>query len=97
MWGDQIDQIKEIDSLTGEVVKNLKEAMIYPATHYLIPFEEQELAFKEIRADMKKQVAQFKKQKKLKLFILLLLGLNQKVKLVGWINGQVRVLEQIGL
>lgn len=65
MWGDQIDQIKEIDSLTGETVQSLKEVMIYPATHYLIPFEKQELAFKEIKADLKRQVTQFTRQKKL--------------------------------
>ncbi|PIS43090.1 MAG: excinuclease ABC subunit B [Candidatus Kerfeldbacteria bacterium CG08_land_8_20_14_0_20_40_16] len=65
MWGDEIDQIKEIDSLTGEVVQNLKEVMIFPATHYLVPFDKQELAFKNIRADLKEQVALFGKQNKL--------------------------------
>lgn len=64
-FGDQIEKIAEIDSLTGEVVQSHKAAMIYPATHYLVPLERQEAAFKTIREDLKKQVALFKKQKKL--------------------------------
>ncbi|PIY95903.1 MAG: excinuclease ABC subunit B [Candidatus Kerfeldbacteria bacterium CG_4_10_14_0_8_um_filter_42_10] len=65
MWGDKIEQIKEIDSLTGETVQNLKEVMIFPTTHYLVPFDKQELAFKNIKADLKEQVGFFEKQNKL--------------------------------
>ncbi|MFA6392235.1 MAG: excinuclease ABC subunit UvrB [Patescibacteria group bacterium] len=64
-WGDSVDQIKEIDALTGAVHGNLDEIVIYPATHYLVPFAKQELAMKNIRADMKKQVAQFQQENKL--------------------------------
>lgn len=65
IWGDKIDQIKEIDSLTGKTVQNLEEAIIHPATHYLVPQELHELAFKNIKDDLKKQVKKFEKQNKL--------------------------------
>ncbi|MBU2236322.1 excinuclease ABC subunit UvrB [Patescibacteria group bacterium] len=64
-WGDSIDQIKEIDALTGEVLGNLEQIVIYPATHYLVPFRKQEMAIKNIKTDLKKQVEKFKKENKL--------------------------------
>jgi len=42
MWGDQIDTIRQIDPLTGEVrtgQENLARVSIYPKTHYVMPQE----------------------------------------------------------
>jgi excinuclease ABC subunit B len=64
-WGNSIDQIKEIDALTGEVLGSLEEIVIYPATHYLVPFRKQEMAMKNIKTDLKKQVSKFTKEGKL--------------------------------
>ncbi len=34
-FGDEVDSIKEVDSLTGKTYRSLDEAAIYPATHYV--------------------------------------------------------------
>lgn len=34
MFGDEIDRICEIDVLTGEILKDVKQVMIFPANHY---------------------------------------------------------------
>lgn len=64
-FGDEIEKISEVDSLTGKVIQNLKEVDIYPAQHYIAPENIFDLALKEIEDDMKKQVACFKSQNKL--------------------------------
>ncbi|MCH7492147.1 excinuclease ABC subunit UvrB [Patescibacteria group bacterium] len=64
-FGDEIEKITEIDSLTQHVVANHKEIDIYPARHYLAPGNVMKQALKEIESDMKKQVALFKKANKL--------------------------------
>jgi len=64
-FGDAIEKISEVDSLTGKVIQNLKEVDIYPARHYIAPENIFDLALKEIEEDMQKQVAYFKKLNKL--------------------------------
>src|ERR1700751_2088449 len=47
MWGDQIDALRQIDPLTGEVrpgQEDLSRVPIYPRTHYVIPAEQRERA-----------------------------------------------------
>jgi len=63
-FGDEIEKISEVDSLTGKVIQNLKEVDICPARHYIAPENIFDLALKEIEEDMKKQVAYFKQQNK---------------------------------
>lgn len=62
---DQIDSISEIEFLTGKKLKELDEICIFPATHYLAPKAELQDIFKQIRADLKKQVEYFKSNNKL--------------------------------
>lgn len=64
-FGDEIEKISEVDSLTGKVIQNLKQVDIYPARHYIAPENIFDLALKEIEEDMKKQVDYLKKQNKL--------------------------------
>ena len=64
-FGDEIDRITEINVLTGEVKASLKHAAIYPASHYIVPFERTKQAMQEIEAEMIERVQWFKSQDKL--------------------------------
>lgn len=64
-FGDEIDRIREVDALTGEVLGVREHASIFPATHFMTSEETMEVALPEIEADMHKQVAKFTKEGKL--------------------------------
>lgn len=64
-FGDEIDRIREVDALTGEVLGEREHVSIFPATHFLTTEETMKVALPEIEADMKKQVEQFTKEGKL--------------------------------
>jgi excinuclease ABC subunit B len=55
MWGNQIDTIRRIDPLTGEI-RDVKEAItrlpIYPKSHYVLPKEQKERAIQGILAEL---------------------------------------------
>ena len=53
MWGDQIDALRAIDSLTGEVRgEPLTRLPIYPKSHYVMPAEQQERAIRTILEEL---------------------------------------------
>ena len=64
-FGDEVDRITEIDTLTGEVKLQLGHVAIYPASHYVVSKEKMEAAGKAILEEMKEQVAYFKSEDKL--------------------------------
>lgn len=64
-YGDALEKITEIDSLTMSKIADLKRVDIYPARHYLAPEEVMEVALQEIEEDLEKQVGKFKKENKL--------------------------------
>lgn len=64
-FGDEIDRIRQVDALTGEIVGDLQRVSIFPATHFLTSEEILKVAIPEIEADMKKQVEKFTKEGKL--------------------------------
>ena len=51
-FGDEIDRICEINIVTGEVLRLLNYAPIYPATHYAVSDEKKEKALNEIMLEM---------------------------------------------
>lgn len=59
-FGDEVDRISEIDSLTGQAVSELKHTAIFPASHYVVPREKLLKAADNIRAEMKERVAYFR-------------------------------------
>lgn len=63
-FGDEIDKIYEIDSITGKAVNSLKHVAIYPATHYAVGRERLENALKQIENDREIAVENFKSQEK---------------------------------
>jgi excinuclease ABC subunit B len=53
MWGDQIDRLRAIDSLTGEVRgEPLTRLPIYPKSHYVLPTEQKERAIRSILEEL---------------------------------------------
>ncbi|MFQ8952855.1 MAG: DEAD/DEAH box helicase family protein [Oscillospiraceae bacterium] len=54
-FGDEIDRISEINTVTGEVKALLSHAAIYPASHYIVPHEKLEDALKEIDEEMEER------------------------------------------
>jgi excinuclease ABC subunit B len=55
MWGDQIDTLRQIDPLTGEVragQEDLSRVPIYPKTHYVMPQEQRDRAIVSIQEEL---------------------------------------------
>lgn len=65
-WGDDIEEISEINTLTGQKVKkDIERVAISPATHYVTEEGEQERIIEEIKKDLKKEVKDFEDRGKL--------------------------------
>lgn len=64
-FGDEVDRITEIDTLTGEIKAQLGHIAIFPASHYVIPKEKMELAAQNILEELKEQTTWFKSEDKL--------------------------------
>ena len=64
-FGDEIDRIAEINTVTGEVLRTLSYAAIYPATHYAVSDDKREKALEEIEREMIIQREFFRSQGKL--------------------------------
>ncbi|MEG7531035.1 MAG: excinuclease ABC subunit UvrB [Hungatella sp.] len=64
-FGDEIERITEIDTLTGEVKAQLGHIAVFPASHYVVPKEKMEQATEKILAELKEQVSYFKSEDKL--------------------------------
>ena len=59
-FGDEIERISEINPLTGERMREVQHAAIYPASHYVTPKDKMQAAIQEIREEMEQRVAWFK-------------------------------------
>ena len=64
-FGDEIDRITEIDTLTGEIKNRLEHIAIFPASHYVVPQEKINAAIKTIEAELEERVKYFKDEGKL--------------------------------
>ena len=64
-FGDEIDRISEINTLTGEVLRGLSYCAIFPANHYVVSDEKRERALDQIYEEMVERVEFFKSQGKL--------------------------------
>lgn len=64
-FGDEIERITEINSLTGEILCELNHVAIFPASHYVIPPEKMEIAITEIERELEERIAYFKANDKL--------------------------------
>ena len=64
-FGDEIDRLCTVNTVTGEIEQILSYAAIFPATHYAVSDEKREAALAEIEAEMRERVEFFKSQNKL--------------------------------
>jgi excinuclease ABC subunit B len=64
-FGDEIDKLYYLHPLTGEMVQELDEVRIFPATHYVAGPERMERAIRGIEAELEERLADLEKQGKL--------------------------------
>ena len=64
-FGDEIDRITEVDTLTGEIRRELNHIALYPASHYVVPMERILEAARNIEEELKERVEYFKSEDKL--------------------------------
>ncbi len=63
-FGDEIDRISEIDTLTGIVKTNKKSVSIFPASHFVTSDAKLQEAIKRIRQELEERVKYFKENNK---------------------------------
>ncbi|HEY4865619.1 MAG TPA: excinuclease ABC subunit UvrB [Candidatus Dormibacteraeota bacterium] len=64
-FGDEIDRIQELDSVTGEILGSREELKIFPASHYVTPRGKLELAIRDIEAELEERVGWFEEHGRL--------------------------------
>jgi len=64
-WGDVVERIMEIDSLTGEMLVEKESVDIFPAKHFVTSPAKLQPAIEDIQAEMMERVAEFNRQGKL--------------------------------
>lgn len=64
-WGDEIEKISRFDLLTGDVTENLNEIVIFPAKHFVTPYEKMKKAMVAIRKELEARIAELESQNKL--------------------------------
>ncbi len=64
-FGDEIERIRLIDPLTQEVLDEPTRVSVFPATHYVTPWERLDEVIEQIRREMEDRCALFKSQGKL--------------------------------
>jgi excinuclease ABC subunit B len=65
LFGDEIEALYYLHPLTGEVVREVQNLRIFPATHYVAGPERMERAIRGIESELEQQLATFEKQGKL--------------------------------
>ena len=64
-FGDEVERITEIDTLTGEILSTLEHVAIFPASHYVVSKENLERAIGTIEKELEERVRYFKSEDKL--------------------------------
>ncbi len=65
LWGDEIDKIVAIDTLTGEVLDEKERAAVYPAKHFVTTYPKLEAAIETIREELDQRLIYFRSHEKL--------------------------------
>ncbi len=65
LFGDEIDRIMLIDPITGEILEEREEVVIYPASHWVTGWDRLERAIKSIEQELEERLAYFRSQGKL--------------------------------
>jgi excinuclease ABC subunit B len=65
LFGDEIEKLYYLHPLTGEVIREVDELVIFPATHYVAGPERMERAIRDIEAELAERLAELERQGKL--------------------------------
>ncbi len=65
MFGDTIERLTMIDSLTGETLREMSSTVVFPATHYVAGQERMRRAILGIEAELQERLATFEAEGKL--------------------------------
>ena len=65
LFGDEIERITRIDTLTGERLEEINEVTIFPATHYVTGEEKLQTALGKIENELQERLAWFESNNKL--------------------------------
>ncbi len=65
LFGDEIEAIRFVDPLTGEILESLDQVSVYPAKHFVTPKERLDAAISAIRNELKEQLDKFAYEGKL--------------------------------
>ena len=64
-FGDEIDRISEIDTLTGAIINNVKNVSLFPASHFVVSDEKLKAAIVRIREELQDRLKELKDNNKL--------------------------------
>jgi excinuclease ABC subunit B len=65
LWGDQVEALSVINPLTGDELRRLQDAYVYPAKHFVLPQERIDRALGEIQGELDRRLEEFRAQGKL--------------------------------
>ncbi|GAV24728.1 excinuclease ABC subunit B [Carboxydothermus islandicus] len=65
LFGDEVERILEFDTLTGEIIGELKHVAIFPASHFATSREKLERAIKSIEEELEERLRYFEERGKL--------------------------------
>jgi excinuclease ABC subunit B len=65
LFGDEVEKLYYLHPLTGDVIREVDELIIFPATHYGAGPERMERAVRDIEAELEVRLAEFERQGKL--------------------------------
>ncbi|CAM5190700.1 UvrABC system protein B OS=Ureibacillus acetophenoni OX=614649 GN=uvrB PE=3 SV=1 [Ureibacillus acetophenoni] len=64
-FGDEIDRIREVDALTGEILGERDHVAIFPASHFVTREEKMKKAIENIEKELEEQLEKFRSEDKL--------------------------------
>ena len=64
-FGDEVDRITEIDTLTGEIKSVLEHVAVFPNSHYIVEKEKMQAAIEGIKEELEERIKYFKSEDKL--------------------------------
>ena len=64
-FGDEVDRIREVDALTGEVLGDREHVAIFPASHFVTREEKMKVAIENIEAELKERLEVLREEGKL--------------------------------
>jgi len=65
LWGDDVDRIALVDPVTGDATRELESATVFPAKHYVTPFDKLKPAIDQIEVDLAERLSYFESVGKL--------------------------------